>query len=93
MKFKDFVWDPSKNQKLFEERGVSFETITSHITRNGLLGTMVGKGKCAHQEQFVVNVNDYVYLVPFVENENQYFLKTIFPSRKMTRILLRGENK
>jgi hypothetical protein len=33
----------------------------------------------------VIAIEDYVYLVPFVESEDQVFLKTIIPSRKATR--------
>ena len=42
---------------------------------------------------FVVAVGDYAYLVPFVEEEDHYFLKTIIPSRKATRDYLRDGGK
>jgi hypothetical protein len=40
----------------------------------------------------VVEVDDYAYLVPFVEHDEEVFLKTIIPSRKATRRCLRGED-
>ena len=37
------------------------------------------------QKIAVVLIEGYAYLVPFVENEEEIFLKTIIPSRKATR--------
>jgi hypothetical protein len=44
------------------------------------------------QRILVVNVEDYACLVPFVEDEERFFLKTIIPSRKMTQKYLRGDS-
>ncbi len=49
------------------------------------------KKEYSGQKIFVVNVEAYVYLVPYVENEEIVFLKTIIPSRKMTKKYLRGD--
>jgi len=38
----------------------------------------------------VVNVEGHAYLVPFVEDDREVFLKTIIPSRKATRDYLGG---
>jgi hypothetical protein len=51
---------------------------------------VTGKGNYAHQKQFVVEMNRYVYIVPFVEDDERIFLKTIIPSRKLTKKLLSG---
>jgi hypothetical protein len=40
----------------------------------------------------VVRIRDYAYLVPYVENEQEIFLKSIMPSRKATRDFLSGGN-
>ena len=48
--------------------------------------------KYSHQQMFVVLVGDYVYMVPFVEDHEKYFLKTIIPSRKLTKEFL-GERR
>lgn len=51
-----------------------------------------GQGKYAHQKQFVVVVHGYAHIVPFVEGEDEFFLKTIIPSRKMTKKYLLGDD-
>lgn len=77
------------------ERGVSFEQITMHIDRGDLLDivTHPNQSEYPNQQILVVEINHYVYLVPFVENENGRFLKTIIPSRKATRDYLGGKNE
>lgn len=92
---KPFVWDESKNELLKRERGVSFEEIVFHINNGDLLARLdhPNRAKYSHQQIFVVLVGDYVYMVPFVEDEEKYFLKTIIPSRKLTREFLEKEDK
>jgi hypothetical protein len=46
----------------------------------------------AGQRIFGVRREDYVYLVPFVEDEHTVFLKTIIPSRKATKEYLGEES-
>jgi len=46
-----------------------------------------------NQQILIVKINDYAYLIPFVENENGRFLKTIIPSRKATRDYLGDNNE
>ena len=89
-----YRWDKEKNERLKIERGVSFEQITMHIERGDLLDIVAhpNQEKYPNQQLLVVEINDYVYLVPFVENENGKFLKTIIPSRKATRVYLGGKN-
>jgi hypothetical protein len=87
---KSYTWDENKNQKLVRERKISFEAIVSYIESGAIVAVIPGRGKFAHQKQFLVAVNNYIYIVPCVEKENEYFLKTIIPSRKMTRLYLSG---
>ena len=87
---KGFAWNEEKNQKLMKERGISFETIVSYIEGGNIIAIVPGKHKFSHQNQYLVAVNDYVYIVPFVEEKNYVFLKTIIPSRKMTKRHLLG---
>lgn len=72
---------------LKRERGVSFEEIVFHINNGDLLAKLdhPNRTKYSHQQIFVVLVSDYVYMIPFVEDEEKYFLKTIVPSRRFTR--------
>ena len=88
---KYFDWDEEKNQKLKQERGIGFEDIIVAIDEDKLLITLEHH-KRPNQKIYVVNVGDYAYMVPFVEDEEKRFLKTIYPSRKMTkRYIVRKE--
>ncbi len=89
---KVFSWDADKNEWLKVHRGVSFEDVLFYIDRGGLLDRLAhpNKAKYPGQHLFVVNMDDYAFLVPFVENEREIFLKTIIPSRKATRDYLGG---
>ncbi|MFU8788360.1 MAG: BrnT family toxin, partial [Methylobacter sp.] len=80
-------WNPEKNRKLIEERGISFESVVFSMQSGGLLDDMAHQNTeiYAHQRVFVVTIDDYVYLVPYVESEVDIFLKTIIPSRKATK--------
>ena len=91
MKYYD--WNNEKNKELIKDRGISFEEVVFCIMNDGLLGVIEhpNKSKYPNQKIFIVNINDYVYLVLFVEDDEVVFLKTIIPSRKMTKIYL-GEN-
>ena len=86
-----FEWNQEKNQKLLQERGVSFEAIVSHIEAGNTLAIVPGKGKFNHQKQFIVVMNEYLYIVPYVQEGGKVFLKTIIPSRKLTKLYLSGD--
>ncbi len=92
---KLFDWNDDKNELLTDERGVSFEEIIYHVAHGGLLDTIEHPNPKAYpgQQVFIVNVEGYACLVPFVEDDKAIFLKTIIPSRKMTRQYLEGETK
>ncbi len=87
---KYFNWNNEKNEKLKKERNVSFEQVVYHIEKGDLLDIVANPGeKYKNQKIFIVNINDYAFLVPFVEGEKEIFLKTIIPSRKATKTYLR----
>ena len=91
---KPFRWNPVKNEALKSERGVSFEKIVVAIESDGLLDILAhpNEAKYPRQRIFIVAADNYAYLVPFVEEEDYFFLKTIIPSRKATRDYLnKGE--
>ena len=90
---KYFAWDEAKNDKLKAERGVGFEDIVFHIGRGDVLDILEhpNSERYAGQRIFVVRRDDYVYLVPFVEDDRLIFLKTIIPSRKATKQYLDRE--
>ena len=84
---KPFAWDEDKNEWLKRERKVSFEEGVFHINNGDLLARLNHPNhmKYSHQQVFVVLIDDYVYTIPFVEDNEKYFLKTIIPSRKLTK--------
>ena len=84
---KPFRWPPDKNEKLKAGRGLTFEQMVVAIESGGLLDVVVhpNRAKYPWQQVFVVSCEGYVYLLPFVEEDDHYFLKTIIPSRKATR--------
>jgi uncharacterized DUF497 family protein len=90
---KRFAWDEEKNDALKRDRGISFEEIVFHIGRGDLLDVLEHPNpeRYPGQQIFVVDVDGYAYLVPFVEETQNIFLKTIIPSRKATKQYLPGE--
>jgi len=92
---KYFDWNVEKNEELKKDRNISFEEIVYYIMHGNLLDTIKNRNSERYQNQkvFIVNVENYVYLVPFVETEEIVFLKTIIPSRKMTKKYLGDDKK
>lgn len=83
-----YNFSAEKNRWLIENRGISFEEIIAVLDENGSLDVIQHPNieKYSHQKMIVVEFHDYVYLVPFVEEEDDtLFLKTIFPHRKFTK--------
>lgn len=90
---KQLRWNHQKNAGLKAELGITFEQIVLAIEADGLLDTIrhSNREKYPNQFVFIVEFEGYVYLVPFVEEAEFYFLKTIIPSRKATRDYLQQE--
>ena len=90
---KTFSWNKSKNGILQSTRQISFEDIVLYIEKGFLLDILEhpNQEKYPAQRIFVVQVDDYAYLIPFVEDEKEIFLKTIIPSRKATKKYLQGD--
>lgn len=90
---KYFDWNPEKNLELQEERGISFEDAQVAIEEGRILQTAnhPNISKYPGQRIFTIEFRGYAYLVPFVEDEEKYFLKTIIPSRKMTKQYLKDK--
>jgi len=84
-------WDAEKNKKLKTERGISFEEIVVCIENRQVLAIIENPGKKRTEQMvFVVELNNYVYYVPFVKDEDDIFLKTIIPSRRLTKKYRKG---
>ena len=83
---KSINWSADKNQQLIKERGVSFEDVVFYLSQGEVLDDLKhpNSDKYPDQRVFVLNIDGYIYLVPYVENRSEIFLKTIIPSRKAT---------
>lgn len=84
-------WNSEKNELLKKERGISFEMMAFQIESENILDVLdhPNKDKYPGQKIFVIEFEEYAYFVPFIENEDEVFLKTIIPSRKATRDYLK----
>jgi uncharacterized DUF497 family protein len=84
---KYFDWNNEKNEELIKDRGISFEEVVFCIMHDGLLDIIEhpNKSKYPNQKILIVDIDKYAYLVPYVEDDELVFLKTIIPSRKMTK--------
>ena len=89
---KLFEWDIEKNEKLKNERGISFEEIVFYIANDFILDIVShpNQDKYPGQKMFIVNIDNYAYLVPFIETEKVIFLKSVIPSRKATKKYIKG---
>ena len=84
-------WDPEKSKLLQRERGISFEEIAFLIEAKKIIGVEENSGR-PNQKIYILEINNYAFIVPFIENDKEIFLKTAFPSRKYTkRYGLKGE--
>jgi uncharacterized DUF497 family protein len=92
---KAFRWNHEKNELLKVEREISFEEIVLALEGDGLLDILQhsNESKYPNQRILIVALDGYIYLVPFLEEADYYFLKTIIPSRKATRDYLAGGNR
>jgi uncharacterized DUF497 family protein len=84
---KPFRWSSEKNDALRAARGISFESIVVAVEAGGLLDILAhpNQAKYPRQRVLVVACDNYAYLVPFIEENDYFFLKTVIPSRKATR--------
>jgi hypothetical protein len=83
---KRINWNTEKSLLLLELRGICFEDIIFHIERGDLLDEYEHPNNKRYRGQriMVIGIDNYAYLVPYIENEDEIFLKTIIPSRKAT---------
>ncbi|HSX02631.1 MAG TPA: toxin [Candidatus Saccharimonadia bacterium] len=83
---KYFDWNETKNDKLREEREICFEDVVVAISEGKVHDVLA----YPNQRFYIVGIQEYIYVVPFVEDEIKIFLKTIYPSRKLTKKYLKG---
>ena len=82
-----FEWNDDKNEFLRIARGVSFEEVVYHIQNGDVLDVIKHPNAARYPKQqiIVLNIEGYVYLVPYIKERGIRFLKTIIPSRKATK--------
>jgi hypothetical protein len=87
---KNINWNTEKSVALKASRGICFEDMVFFIERGEILDDYLHPNQKAYPGQriMVIGVANYAYLVPYVENEEELFLKTIIPSRKATQLYL-----
>jgi len=92
MKHK-YIFDEQKNQKLKAERGIGFEDVINAITDGKILEIIPHHNKDEYPNQMIliIEIKGYAYLAPYLEEEDLLILKTVFPSRKFTKLYLGGK--
>jgi hypothetical protein len=82
-----FDWDPKKNEQIRRDRGITFEEISLLLAGGQLwaISEHWNEERYPHQKIFLVPIDEYIYAVPYAKDGDVYFLKTAFPSRKLTR--------
>ncbi len=86
-----YEWNPQKNNKLKKERNISFEQILFHLSKGDVwkISDHPKQSIYPGQKIYLIVIDNYIYLVPFVDKEGYHFLKTIIPSRKATKLYLK----
>jgi uncharacterized DUF497 family protein len=89
-----FNWNDEKNEQLKQTRGISFERVVVAIEEGALLDVLQHRNQSRYPNQLilVVEVESYAICVPCVVNAEEYFLKTVFPSRKYTQFYLKDKS-
>ncbi len=92
LNMRTFKWNTEKNEVLAKDRGITFEEIVEIIASGAKVVEVdhPNKKQYPNQRILIVDVSGYAYMVPFVKEGNEYFLKTIIPSRKATKKHLGG---
>mgnify|MGYP001254037091 CR=1 FL=1 len=84
---KSINWNTEKSVALKASRGICFEDVVFFIERGDILDDCLHPNQKDYSGQriMVINIDNYAYLIPYVENDEELFLKTIIPSRKATQ--------
>lgn len=88
---KRIDWSSEKSDLLKSKRNICFEDIINQIVEGKIIRSIEHPNKLryGHQRIFIINWKDYIYLVPYIEDEEKIFLKTIIPSRKLTKLYIK----
>lgn len=88
---KKINWNAEKNQMLMSQRGLSFEDAVFALQANRLLDDLKhpNSDKYPNQRILIIEIDGYACLVPYIENDQEIFLKTVIPGRKATQKYLK----
>jgi len=88
---KEVQFNREKDKVLLEKRGIGFEDIKQALENGKLLNVVKhpNSKRYPRQKMFLIELNNYVFMVPFIEEREYIFLKTIIPSRKYTKKYLK----
>lgn len=89
----DILWNKEKNKLLKKTRQISFEQIATAIAQKKIVDIFLHpkQNRYKNQKIMLINIKNYIYVVPFIEKGNQLFLKTIYANRKYTKKYLKKE--
>jgi hypothetical protein len=84
---REIDWGTEKDQELRRKYGFGFERVVAALSKGALLDdkSHPNAERYSHQRQLIVQIDSYVWVVPYVEDDYGMFLKTMFPSRKATK--------
>ena len=91
-RLKDIRWSAEKDAWLKANRGLGFEQAAEKIEEQDHLALVEhwDKTRYPNQRVFILEIEGEAICVPFVETEDEVFLKTMFPSRRAKKLYLRG---
>lgn len=87
---KKIEYNEDKDKLLSKTRGVKFDDFIDYIRKQRYV--LISNNCHKNQNIFVIVHNGYPYCIPFVEDKNKIFLKTIFPNRKFKYLLKNRDN-
>ena len=92
---KPFEWDDKKNRRLKQERGVGFEDVVLAILDGRLVDIVAHPNPEKYRKQriYIIEIDRYIYAVPYEEQAEAIVLKTIFPNRKYTKNYMGKDRK
>jgi uncharacterized DUF497 family protein len=89
----EFKWNEEKNNFLKRERNISFEEVVGYIKKGCVVDDKkhINFEKYPNQRIMFLDINDYIYEIPYVVDKEKgcFFLKTMIPSRKYTKLLIK----
>lgn len=89
---KYFDWDDKKNEWLMQERGVSFDLVIVAIEYGHVIANVPNKHPRTHQKKLIIKIDDYIYVVPYVEDDEKIFFKTMYPSHEENKKYLKDQH-